>query len=291
METKTTTLEEKHALFETGLLACQTFKERQQFCTAFKDNMLTYWSKETRLSRMTGFRKILIRLGLKPLLRYLSLTKDSRRKASKYGRVIKKRTEKGDLEKVQILDCKGLIQQAKDFLLSSSYQKIAVGLCLLTGRRCAEILGGGSFKKAKTLKNNILTFYGQLKLKNRIEKPYNIPTLAPANDILAAVQKLRDITTDTNRRKGAKDFSKLTAEQIHSLTAKTLNDLVKKEFAAWLGTDVTPHDLRKAYAAIGYAYYEKAGGQSGFRDWAKDMLGHGGDTLTTEAYGKYKAII
>lgn len=291
MENKTTSLQDKHALFEAELLKLQTFKQRQEFCIKFKNDMLTYWSENTRLARMSGFRAILKKLKFNSLLKNLSLTKDSRRKGKKYGRAIKKRTEKGDTGKTQILDCEGLIQLAKDFLTSNSYQKITLGICLLTGRRCAEVLGNGRFESAKSLRKNTLTFYGQLKLKGRAEKPYNIPTLAPAKDILTAVTTLRAKTTDTNRRKDAKDFSKLTAEQIHSLTAKTLNDLVKRNFAVWLGADVTPHDLRKAYAAIGYAQYEKAGGQSGFRDWAKDVLGHGGDMLTTEAYGKYKAII
>jgi hypothetical protein len=93
------------------------------------------------------------------------------------------------LENQQILDRPHEIVAKADALLSSNdWTEVVVGLAVVTGRRLAEILKVGElYPKSRYT----VIFSGQLKRKDEILKPYEIPVLVEASHVLAAWSRLR----------------------------------------------------------------------------------------------------
>lgn len=208
------------------------------------------------------------------LLKFLKLRKAKGEKIVKrYKNEIQKRTEQNDL--ITIPNHLELIDFANTLLQSESYLKVSLGLMLVSGRRSIEILKTAKFNAVPRKKFNVV-FEGQAKLKERLELPYTIPLLAPAKSVLAALEYVR---------KQRPEFTSLTDKQLNSKCGKALNSTCKLLFKEWLGTECSPHDLRKAYAAISYHNTAK---KESFRTFAAKVLGHSEtNELTTETYFKY----
>lgn len=169
-----------------------------------------------------------------------------------------------------ILQQEQYIQTALDWLQSSSYIKVGLGLMILTGRRTTEIFKTGSFTKVG---KNVVVFDGQTK-KRGTGKGYKIRTLCDTQIIVDALDKLRN----------AKDFSLLNEVQTSSKVAPQLN-LQMLYLAKYLGKGCTPHDTRKAYIALTAEKHKPA--KMSFRTFAAQMLGHEPNGLQTESYLKY----
>ncbi|BCL84740.1 hypothetical protein ccbrp13_72050 [Ktedonobacteria bacterium brp13] len=93
------------------------------------------------------------------------------------------------LEEQQLLEQPDvLVQQAEALLLGEQWYEIALGLAIATGRRSTEIMKTAKFYP-KTL--STITFEGQLKKRDLLMKPYEIPTLVPADLVLSAWSRLR----------------------------------------------------------------------------------------------------
>ncbi|BCL77536.1 hypothetical protein ccbrp13_00020 [Ktedonobacteria bacterium brp13] len=93
------------------------------------------------------------------------------------------------LEEQQLLEQPDvLVQQAEALLHGEQWYELALGLAIATGRRSTEIL-----KTAKLYPKTLstITFEGQLKKRDLLMKPYEIPTLVPADLVLAAWKRLR----------------------------------------------------------------------------------------------------
>lgn len=156
----------------------------------------------------------------------------------------------------------GMIALAKDLLKSDSYMSVAMGLCLLTGRRPNEILSTAQFKAVEGV-NDVVVFSGQLKTKDSdlSEKNKLIPILAPANEVITALAKLRKM----------RDFSALDVplgdtlgQVINRKTAKTQTECVNRYFSEflpeWQNSEgktekVKPYNLRQVYLDICFRWF------------------------------------
>jgi len=150
-----------------------------------------------------------------------------------------------------------MIKQACDLLQSDSYIAVAMGLCLLTGRRPSEILHSAKFTEIKGIRH-VIAFSGQLKTKDSelARDSYLIPVLADSKIIIKALLKLRSM----------RDFKalevptgKTLSQVINSKTGKTQNDCVTRYFSeflpAWVNNEgkketVKPYNLRQCYLDI-----------------------------------------
>jgi hypothetical protein len=87
-------------------------------------------------------------------------------------------------------DPDAIVARAVSLLDSRYWQDIAVSLAVLTGRRVTEVLVVGSFSPHTRF---TVTFKGQLKTREKIMPPYEIPVLCEASLVLAAVDRLRSL--------------------------------------------------------------------------------------------------
>lgn len=83
-----------------------------------------------------------------------------------------------------------MVRLSEDLLRREEWYNLALGVTMNTGRRITEVLKTGIFspKTAYTL-----WFKGQLKTKAYDLEVYEIPTLAPADLVLSAVTRLRQV--------------------------------------------------------------------------------------------------
>ncbi|MGH2478663.1 MAG: protelomerase family protein [Ktedonobacteraceae bacterium] len=93
------------------------------------------------------------------------------------------------MENQQLLDHPAeIVAKAQTLLASTAWPEVAVALAVCTGRRLSEILKTGGLH-ACTLHSVI--FSGELKRVDAVLKPYEIPVLAPAPEVLRAWSRLR----------------------------------------------------------------------------------------------------
>lgn len=119
---------------------------------------------------------------------------------------------------VQLLDNPAeIVATAQQLLSSAAWSDIAVGLAVLTGRRLSEVLKTGKFSK-KTLYT--VMFSGQLKRGDVFLKPYEIPVLLPADEIIAATMRLRSL----------RDCSKMDVELISKTYGSEVADAADRHF-------------------------------------------------------------
>jgi len=231
------------------------------------------------------------------LLKSLKISRASNKKIqSTYEAKVILRTEKADYTIIKSSDIDAIIKKANDLLASGTRYKVAAGLLLLTGRRTAEIFLTGNFAPVKN-DNKALKFAGQLKKRKTAtlidNKPYSIPVLTDSTQIIAANLWLKNQYNGLSTPKTSKTPTPIFTDiaDVNKRVSKDLGATVKSEFAEFLGADVSPHDLRKAYAAISYFNNPKKQTIS-FRTFAKKILGHTDSQtgLTSEAYNKYKVI-
>jgi hypothetical protein len=93
-------------------------------------------------------------------------------------------------EQQRIDDPEAIVRLCEDLLRRPEWYHLALGVTISTGRRVTEVLKTGVFspKTAYTL-----WFKGQLKTKAYDLEAYEIPTLAPADLVLAAISRLRQL--------------------------------------------------------------------------------------------------
>lgn len=228
-----------------------------------------------------------------------------------------------------LYDFEGLIKHAQalitpDHSETPHYYKIAVGLMLLTGRRATEIFKTGSFELVAGEPQKVL-FKGQLKKRKVNSKGvkteqgaedtgYIIPVLADAKTVINALNLMRETANEKRANttlpngETARPFSEMSVEDINTSTANSLGIYTRKEFAEWLGGDISAHSLRKAYLTVSFHKYvteptkAKKGTEKpkkmGLSEFARNVLGHSGgvgnegkiNDLTTNTYLYYKII-
>lgn len=152
------------------------------------------------------------------------------------------------------------------------WDRMLVGMALLTGRRPVEIGLFGSLKKIRGQKQWAM-FSGQAKTRGAETAqtvPYRIPLLAPADLVLVGWKNLRAALPEF--RDGT-DFSNKTA----SRTA----DVMQEEFAD-LDQPLKLYDLRAIYARLTYHLFAPA--NMADVAWFAQVLGH--TTLAEDAPGK-----
>ena len=272
---KTTKLELDVQKFVQSLKAETSTSERVKICSNTKKELLKNHTPASAKTYLTSYRKGLVNgIGVnKHLLSFLRIPKAQSEKIKNDDRKkIQKRTEINDLHTIP--NPSKLIDLAKELIKGESYLKVGLGLMLLTGRRTTEILKTAIFYKVENKVFEVV-FEGQTKKGDGVNLPYKIPILAPAKEILKALEFIRK----------ERDFSLLTNSQVNTKTANSLNEYTKQLFNIWLGVDCTPHDLRKAYITLAYEQSDK---KESFRGFAEKFLGHSENSeLTTETYFKY----
>jgi len=160
-------------------------------------------------------------------------------------------------------DAEKLIYTANDLLANSDNPyDLAVALLAVTGRRPIEILHTGHLTACDT---NKCTFSGQAKTREatHARDSLDIFTLAPANLVVNALDKLRDI----------KRFDDLTNRQIESRTSGYMGLVVRKNFGDILekGDLITPKSLRGIWVNVAHHLFRPMAIDSVF---ATDQLGH-----------------
>lgn len=259
------------------LLTENNKQKRAQMCSNKRKELEDSYTIRTVKTYLTEYRAaIKTTFGEdSTLLRFLRISKAKTAKIKReYKNKIQKRTEEGALQ--EITNPQELITLGRDLIKESSYLKVSLGLMLLTGRRTIEVLKTGSLHPISK-KSFEVVFEGQAKKGDKESLPYKIPTLAPAKELISALNWLRET-------KG--ELLELTEKQVSSKCARNLNNLCGVLFFDTLGSNSTPHDLRKAYAALAY---EQSGKKESFRIFAAKILGHSSDsTETTETYFKYQ---
>lgn len=179
-----------------------------------------------------------------------------------------------------------------------TWQDLAVGIALATGRRCVEVVHFGNFEKVDNFK---LKFSGQRKTKMNGNKEFNIPSLVEADLVIAAIEELRNSTRIVNlitRLGGSGLHEAEFARQINGSVAASLNDCMRDTFNSEmnsLSTAKLEHrrlkDGRAIYARISYSIYtanSKKAGRLAIQDsiFFKENLGHT-DPNECESYKQF----
>lgn len=136
-----------------------------------------------------------------------------------------------------------MIQIATALLSENSYLKQVIGLCVLTGRRSAEIGCTAHFEAIENDPFKIM-FTGQLKTKGRGElAAFEIPVLCESHKIIEALNALRL----------KKPQYVNNPEKFHKSLSKDLGINAKKAFNFVTDdSSITVKDLRSIYAEINY---------------------------------------
>lgn len=151
-------------------------------------------------------------------------------------------------EHQQLLDHPDQIVAKADVLLgSTNWTEVVVGLAVVTGRRLAEILKVGELYP-KTL--HTVDFKGQLKRKDEVLKPYEIPVLVEASRVLAVWSGLRKMI----------DCSGMETEAIGKAYSEEIGEVATRHFAELVpvrdGRDkLFAHLFRAVYPRLAVYYF------------------------------------
>jgi len=186
----------------------------------------------------------------------------------------KKRLNKKNRNKIKVVDWMGMIEKAKDLLLSDKYQEVALGLSFLTGRRLTEIVKTARFTHYRKRKY-MLNFEGQLKEKRGLGK-FPIYALGnSAHDCKVALSKLR----------GMIDVRGLSNKEVERKYNVSINQRATVIFKDNMGR-CSAHRLRAVYAAICCELYMTKGDDK--NNFTASIMGHNAlDTDSAMAYKKY----
>lgn len=134
-----------------------------------------------------------------------------------------------------------MVQLATDLLAENSYLKQVTALCLLTGRRSAEIACTAHFEPVENDPFKVM-FTGQLKTKGRGDLPaFEIPVLCESYKIIEALNALRL----------KKPQYVNEPEKFHKSLSKDLGSRAKRFFNfVTEESNITIKDLRSIYAEI-----------------------------------------
>ena len=181
-----------------------------------------------------------------------------------------------DHSNLKPLDPVTVVEKALEVLQTrGSYSKVAVAICLLTGRRSVEVLKTAKFTY---ISDDRVLFEGQVKKGSLESIPYEIPVLGDSTQIIEALGYVRSVA----------QFADLSNDAIHSRTNKTMNETAKKHFGGVV-TGVSVKALRSAYAGIS-SYWLKPDHQSKAKFMAS-ILGHSElDLATAQSYEDFYIV-
>lgn len=166
------------------------------------------------------------------------------------------------------------------------YEK-TIGIAGCTGRRFREVLQTGVFGpvredagNARVTQRYALSFSGQLKTRGapgtRHDETYIIPTIAPAKEVLAAINTLRQSPE-------GKEWAALSPETLNSRVNQALNKRLqtdRKIVGMWPpGIDLTVKSLRDFYAEVTYVAMGKVSESKGA--FIARVLGHSAEDIET----------
>ena len=141
-----------------------------------------------------------------------------------------------------------LVTRAVKLLASREWADIAAGLAVLTGRRSAEILATAQFEYKTPYS---VTFTGALKRKGETQQlSFEIPTLAQAEYIIKALDKLRQIV-DTEGMNNT-DINQKYSDAVARACDRHFADLIPRREGR---DNLYTHLFRSVYAAIATHWY------------------------------------
>ena len=152
------------------------------------------------------------------------------------------------LENVQLVhDPEGVVTTAIKLLKSQKWDEIAVGLAVTTGRRLSEVLKVGEFLLEEPY---TVTFAGQLKRKDKLLDPYEIPTICEARLVIDAWQRLRQL----------KDCSHMDEKQISHDLGPIVSETTDRYFTTYVpvrngGDSLYTHLVRTIYGQLAWFFY------------------------------------
>ena len=226
----------------------------------------------TARSYLTKYRKALIPLN-KDVSAVLRIAKAEQNKIQAKQ---KKDVAKSNKALKPIRNYKQMIAVAEQLIKSGNLAKMTAGLCLLTGRRMSEVLKTAKFTNWGNNKNKAY-FTGQMKGKSdsKLKDKYAVYTLTDRADIKKAIKQVQQIA----------NVKGLTAKQINSKYANTVNSACWKAFDTYIGI-CTSKSLRKAYGTICKELYKESSQSD--NSFLAEILGHGAEDLdTVNTYSGY----
>lgn len=168
-----------------------------------------------------------------------------------------------------LYDIDGYLIHAEKLLNAPSYIDVIIGLCVLTGRRTAEIGCSATFEKIENDDTGVL-FTGQLKTKGRGSlDAYRIPVLGNVDKIINALNNIRKSKPDLLN----------SPDIFHNRCSKEISGKVKKHFPKISNSLLTPKDMRSIYAEISYFYADDS--TIAKSKYMSSILGHSEDDNVT----------
>ena len=254
-------LAERWDIFLPALAAAQD-RELQQLC---EEELATWRARPTMKSAsalripLTETRNKIRELPLTPQNRWTNpRTKKQEHLALKYLNVSPEEWAAWNapsedrlqerLENVQLVhDPEGLVATAVQLLHSQRWDEIVVGLAVTTGRRLSEVLKTGEFFLEEPY---TITFAGQLKRKDKLLTPYEIPTLCEARLVIDAWQRLRDLKACTD----------IDEKQISHDLGPIVSETTDRYFTSYVpvrngGETLYTHLIRTIYGQLASRYY------------------------------------
>jgi hypothetical protein len=152
------------------------------------------------------------------------------------------------LEEQQLIERPdALVQKAQALLQGEQWYELALGLAIATGRRSTEILKTAKFAP-KTL--HTVSFAGQLKKRDILMKPYEIPTLVSADLVLSAWERLRTLV----------DCSQLEYDEVNNRYGSVVRALANERLSGLIPLRsskefVTTHLNRCVYGRLCVYYF------------------------------------
>lgn len=227
--------------FTAALTGLQSQDDIVALCTLELDYLRSALELTSFKRTVTDYRNVLKDLGETKALELFKLTPEEYAtiKAESRQQVYSDNT---NLRPISDIDT--LLIKAESLIECSSYTALAVGLCLLTGRRLTEILLTATMTP---IDEDTVLFSGQLKTKdseNAQTGAYEIPVLTDSETICKALKQLRKY----------KDLSTLSPKQVHSRCNKSCNEQVKRHFLPLI-PQCSVKDLRAIYSTIAYELF------------------------------------
>lgn len=188
-----------------------------------------------------------------------------------------------------VRDYKALVALFRDLLEDESVRVKALAIMLLTGRRFFEVMTTADFKpvyqdrdRGRVRHKYLLEFSGQAKTREaegtKYGESYRIPTLAPADDVLAALDIIRH--SPEGRR-----WRTLSSGEMNAAESGRMNQMLRGVLAAErinepeLMKEFTIKKMRAVYAEIVYEVFApKTFSKAAY---FSQILGHGVDDIKT----------
>lgn len=150
-------------------------------------------------------------------------------------------------EQQRIDDPDAVVRLSEDLLRRQEWYHLALGVTIATGRRITEVLKTGVFspKTAYTL-----WFKGQLKTKASDLEAYEIPTLVPADLVLAAIARLRQL----------QDCSQMSNDAVSQRFGPLMRQMADQHLSALIskkdeGQNLYTHLSRSIYGRLCVLYH------------------------------------